>query len=71
MVAAHGFWVGLGGLLGDFLVPGYGISEIVGIDKIVAGIVGRVYVPTDFDTKGKALSGAKAAGKGLKRGLPR
>ena len=27
---------------------------------------GRVYVPTDFDTKGKALSGAKAAEKGLK-----
>ena len=44
VVAAHGFWVGLGGLLGDFLVPGYGISEIVGIDKIVAGIVGRVDV---------------------------
>ncbi|WP_272872619.1 hypothetical protein [Anaerotignum lactatifermentans] len=27
---------------------------------------GRVYVPTDFDTKEKALSGAKAAEKGLK-----
>ena len=26
----------------------------------------RVYVPTDFDTKEKALSGAKAAEKGLK-----
>lgn len=26
----------------------------------------RLYVPTDFDTKGKALSGAKAAEKGLK-----
>lgn len=25
-----------------------------------------VYVPTDFDTKEKALSGAKAAEKGLK-----
>ena len=28
--------------------------------------VARVDVPTDFDTKGKALSGAKAAEKGLK-----
>ena len=27
---------------------------------------GRVYVPTDFDTKEKALSGAKATEKGLK-----
>ena len=26
----------------------------------------RVYVPTDFDTKEKALSGEKAAEKGLK-----
>lgn len=39
--------------------------------KNVTAPSGRVYVPTDFDTKGKALSGAKAAGKGLKRGLPR
>ena len=30
------------------------------------GVVGRVYVHTDFDTKEKALSGAKAAEKGLK-----
>ena len=29
-------------------------------------IVRWVYVPTDFDTKEKALSGAKAAEKGLK-----
>ena len=40
--------------------------ELVPIDKVVAGVVGRVYVPTDFDTKEKALSGAKAAEKGLK-----
>ena len=66
VVAAHGFRVGLGGLLGDFLVPGHRIGKIIGIDKIVAGIVGRVYVPTDFDTKEKALSVAKAAEKGLK-----
>ena len=29
-------------------------------------IIWRIYVPTDFDTKEKALSGAKAAEKGLK-----
>ena len=40
--------------------------EVVGIDEVIAGVVGRVYVPTDFDTKEKALSGAKAAEKGLK-----
>ena len=34
--------------------------------KCRAGIVRRIYVPTDFDTKEKALSGAKAAEKGLK-----
>ena len=43
-----------------------GAHEVVGIDEVVAGVVGRVYVPTDFDTKEKALSGAKAAEKGLK-----
>ena len=40
--------------------------EIVCINEVIAGVVGRVYVPTDFDTKEKALSGAKAAKKGLK-----
>ena len=34
--------------------------------KKVANAAGRLYVPTDFDTKEKALSGAKAAEKGLK-----
>ncbi len=29
-------------------------------------VIGWVYVPADFDTKEKALSGAKAAEKGLK-----
>ena len=32
----------------------------------IAYTTGRLYVPTDFDTKEKALSGAKAAEKGLK-----
>ena len=36
------------------------------IDQQRAGTAGRVYVHTDFDTKEKALSGAKAAEKGLK-----
>jgi hypothetical protein len=34
--------------------------------KRFAGSPALVYVPTDFDTKEKALSGAKAAEKGLK-----
>ena len=34
--------------------------------KEIAGAAGWFYVPTDFDTKEKALSGAKAAEKGLK-----
>ena len=44
-----------------------GIVHIVVVHPIlVAGVVGRIYVPADFDTKEKALSGAKAAEKGLK-----
>ena len=42
------------------------LGKIVLIYKVVAGVVGRIYVPADFDTKEKALSGAKAAEKGLK-----
>ena len=40
--------------------------ELVPVDEVVAGVVRRVYVPTDFDTKRKALSRANAAEKGLK-----
>lgn len=40
--------------------------KIVLIYKVVSCIIRRVYVPTDFDTKEKALSVAKAAEKGLK-----
>ena len=36
------------------------------VDKEITTTKGGVYVPTDFDTKEKALSGAKAAEKGLK-----
>ena len=42
MIAAHSFRVALGGLLGHFFVPGHGVSEVIGIDKIIAGVVGRV-----------------------------
>ena len=35
-------------------------------DKETASAAGKIYVPTDFDTKEKALSGANAAEKGLK-----
>lgn len=34
--------------------------------KCIARIIWWIYVPTDFDTKEKALSGEKAAEKGLK-----
>ena len=38
------------------------VIDIVVVDPaLVAGVVGRIYVPADFDTKEKALSGAKAA----------
>jgi len=43
------------------------VIDIIVVDPaLVAGVVGWIYVPTDFDTKEKALSGAKAAEKGLK-----
>lgn len=36
------------------------------VKRLVTGTKCGIYVPTDFDTKEKALSGAKAAEKGLK-----
>ena len=43
------------------------VIDIIVVDPaLVAGVVGRIYVPADFDTKEKALSGAKAAENGLK-----
>ena len=42
------------------------LCKIILIYKVASRIVGRVYVLTDFDTKEKALSGAKATEKGLK-----
>jgi hypothetical protein len=43
-----------------------GVAELVLVNKVMTRVVGWVYVPTDFDTKEKALSVAKAAEKGLK-----
>ena len=44
-----------------------GVVHIVVVHPaLVAGVIGWIYVPTDFDTKEKALSGAKTAEKGLK-----
>ena len=40
--------------------------ELVPVYEVVACVVGRIYVPTDFDTKEKAFSGAKTAEKGIK-----
>ena len=43
------------------------VIDIIVVDPaLVAGVVGRIDVPTDFDTIEKALSGAKATEKGLK-----
>jgi len=43
------------------------IYKSIVIDEVfIARIIRRIYVPADFDTREKALSGAKAAEKGLK-----
>ena len=66
------------GLVVDLLPEGHQLRGGVELVEIflrhgehAAGAAGRVYVPADFDTKEKALSGVKAAEKGLKIGLPR
>ena len=49
-----------------------GMFEIVVVMlKRAAGVVRRIYVPTDFDTIEKAFSGVKTAEKGIKQGLSR
>lgn len=57
-------------LAADYLTepfPDTGIIDVIVVNPaFVARVVGRIYVPTDFDTKEKALSGANAAEKGLK-----
>ena len=47
------------------------IDIVVVAPALVAGVVGRIYVPTDFDTIEKAFSGVKTAEKGIKQGLSR
>ena len=43
------------------------VIDIIVVDPaLVAGVVGRIYVPTDFDTIEKAFSGVKTAEKGIK-----
>lgn len=66
MVAATCVGVGLAGESRLLLIVIDRVAEIVLVDKVVTRVVGWVYVPTDFDTKEKALSVAKAAEKGLK-----
>lgn len=42
------------------------VIDIIVVDPaLVAGVVGRIYVPTDFDTIEKAFSGVKTAEKGI------
>lgn len=57
-------------LAADYLtepLPYTGIIDVIVVNPaLVACVVWRIYVPTDFDTKEKALSVAKAAEKGLK-----
>lgn len=47
------------------------LGKIVLIHKIVAGVVGRVYVPAVLDTKKKPFSGTETPNKGIKQGLSR
>ena len=42
------------------------LFQLIDIDELLSVFTGQFYVHTDFDTKEKALSGAKAAEKGLK-----
>ena len=44
MEPPHGLRVALGGLGRDLLVPGQRVGEVVGVDKIVPRVVGRVDV---------------------------
>ena len=46
--------------------PNAVFKVIIVMLKCRTGIIRRIYVPTDFDTKEKAFSGAKTAGKGIK-----
>ena len=48
------------------------VIDIIVIDPaLVAGVVGRIYVPADFDTIENAFSGAKPPKKAYNKGLSR
>jgi hypothetical protein len=47
---SHCFGVALGCLLRHLAISSQRIGEVVGVDKIVAGVVGWVYKVTVFDT---------------------
>ena len=66
MKAPYGFGIGFCNLLCHFFIFGNWVGKIILIHKIIPRAIRRVYVPADFDTIEKALSGAKAAEKGLK-----
>ena len=59
------------------LLPIKALPDVAGAEnfrrfqKQRTGTAGGVYVPTDFDTIEKALSGVKTAEKGIKQGLSR
>lgn len=59
---AKGFAMGLEFKLGSEILRTVVVREW----KEIAIVAGIIYVPTDFDTKRKALSRANAAEKGLK-----
>ncbi len=42
------------------------LREVIFIHKVVACVIGRIYVPTDFDTKRKSPLLHNCAEKGLK-----
>ena len=48
------------------------VIDIIVVDPaLVAGVVGRIYVPADFDTIENAFSGAKPPKKAYNKGLSR
>ena len=65
-----GLLLACGGICAIFIPTGiaemFAEVPVMGSSYYVSCVTGNIYVPTDFDTKRKALSGAKAAEKGLK-----
>ena len=44
VIPAHGVWISFGCLGRDFLVPGQRIGKVIIVHKVVACVVGRVYI---------------------------